>query len=441
MSNWERVAWCEGMFLRPQHFQQQERYLLNESSNFASQLTAFPWGVVDLELDHSLLAQTTIALKNAQVVMPDSRVVMAPQRDQLPEPLIIDKSVKNKVVVLAVPVEKANNTTISTADNKQITRYRYKDQTVVDNSGELGEEVLQLASLVVELKLDNDRLTGYYTLPIARIIEVTNEGNIILDEHFIPPTLNAQRNANIHGLLSDLVGKIKLRADTLAGRLNQSQGNATSIADFLMLQTLNRYEPTLKHLAAIEGTHPEAVCRLLYGMAGELSTYSNSRKRPAELPTYAHSGLSDVFAQLKQHLQLCLSTVLEQTAVQIQIEMTKFGIHIAQVPDKKLLSSSQFVLAVKSDLEPEDLRKRFPSQVKIGPVEHIRDLVNNQLPGIAVDVLPVAPRQIPYHAGYHYFQLDKSNEYWARLMASGGIAIHLSGHYPSLNLQCWAVNQ
>ncbi|WP_428464319.1 type VI secretion system baseplate subunit TssK [Photobacterium kagoshimensis] len=441
MSNWERVAWCEGMFLRPQHFQQQERYILNESSSFASHLTAYPWGVVELIIDESLLAQSAFAVKKINAVMPDSRVLLSPQRDQLPEPIKIDKNTKDKVIVLAIPIEQANATTISTLGDNQVTRYHFKDQTIVDTSGNLGEEVLQLASLTVELKLDSERLTGFYTLPIARVIEVTDEGNIILDKNFIPPTLNAQLNPNIQSLLTGLVGKIKLRADTLAGRLNHSQGNATSIADFLMLQTLNRYEPVLKHYSTIKGTHPETICQLLYGMAGELATYASSRKRPSELPVYTHKGLSEVFSQLSNALNHCLSTVLEQTAIQIPIETTKFGIHIASVPDKKLLATSQFVLAVKADIEPEELRKRFPAQVKIGPVEHIRDLVNNQLQGISVDALPVAPRQVPYHAGFHYFQLDKSNDYWARLAASGGIAIHLSGNYPSLSLQCWSVSQ
>ncbi|KXI21216.1 type VI secretion system baseplate subunit TssK [Photobacterium sanguinicancri] len=441
MSNWERVAWCEGMFLRPQHFQQQERYILNESSTFASHLATYPWGVIELLLDDALLKQSTFALKKANVVMPDSRVLLSPLRDQLPESLTIDKNTKDRTVVIAVPMEQANSTTISSMGDNQVTRYHFKDQTIVDTSGNLGEEVLQLASLAIELKLDSERLTGYYTLPIARIVEVTNEGNIILDQHFIPPTLNAQLNPNIHGLLSSLVGKIKLRADTLAGRLNHSQGNASSIADFLMLQTLNRYEPVLKHYSTIEGTHPETICQLLYGMAGELATYASSRKRPSELPVYTHNGLTDVFSKLSGVLNQCLSTVLEQTAIQIPIETTKFGIHIASVADKTLLAKSQFVLAVKADIEPEELRKRFPAQVKIGPVEHIRDLVNNQLQGISVDALPVAPRQIPYHSGFHYFQLDKSNDYWARLDASGGIAIHLSGNYPSLSLQCWSVSQ
>lgn len=368
MSNWERVAWCEGMFLRPQHFQQQERYILNESSTFSSHLATYPWGVVELLIDEALLAQGAFSLKKANAVMPDSRVLLSPQRDQLPEPLYIDKNTKDRIIVIAVPIEQVNNTTISPLGDNQVTRYYFKDKTIVDTSGNLGEEVLQLAALSVELKLDSERLTGFYTLPIARVVEVTDEGNVILDKRFIPPTLNAQLNPNIQSLLSSLVGKIKLRADTLAGRLNHSQGNATSIADFLMLQTLNRYEPVLKHYSTIKGTHPEALCQLLYGMAGELSTYASSRKRPSELPTYTHKGLTEVFSQLSDALNQCLSTVLEQTAAQIPIETTKFGIHIARCQIKSYCLQASLSWQSKRILSPRSYVSVSPRKSKLAPL-------------------------------------------------------------------------
>ena len=88
----------------------------------------------------------------------------------------------------------------------------------------------------------------------------------------------------------------------------------------------------------------------------------------------------------------------------------------------------------------EVLRSRFPTQVKIGPVERIRDLVNLQLPGVVLRPLPVAPRQIPYHAGFNYFELDtRNNELWKQLETSGGMAMHIAGDFPGLELEFWAI--
>ena len=78
-------------------------------------------------------------------------------------------------------------------------------------------------------------------------------------------------------------------------------------------------------------------------------------------------------------------------------------------------------------------------QIKIGPVERIRDLVNLNLPGIALRSLPVAPRQIPYHAGFLYFELDRAGDLWKVTEQSRALAMHIAGEFPGLELEFWAV--
>ena len=87
----------------------------------------------------------------------------------------------------------------------------------------------------------------------------------------------------------------------------------------------------------------------------------------------------------------------------------------------------------------EALRRNFPQQVKIGPVEQIRELVNVALPGVAVRALPVAPRQIPFVSGAAYFELDKSSSYWKQLLNSQAFAIHLASEFPQAEMEFWAI--
>jgi type VI secretion system protein ImpJ len=98
-----------------------------------------------------------------------------------------------------------------------------------------------------------------------------------------------------------------------------------------------------------------------------------------------------------------------------------------------------FILAARADLPAEELRRRFPAQLKIGPVEKIRELVTLQLPGVPVSPVPVAPRQIPFHAGFAYFELDQSTELWDQLKKSGGLAMHVAGDFPGLSMEFWAI--
>ncbi|MEL6303148.1 MAG: type VI secretion system baseplate subunit TssK, partial [Pseudomonadota bacterium] len=80
-----------------------------------------------------------------------------------------------------------------------------------------------------------------------------------------------------------------------------------------------------------------------------------------------------------------------------------------------------------------------PTQAKLGPVEEIRQLVNSALPGVTLRPLPVAPRQVPYHAGVVYFELDHDSPYWKQMATSGGLAVHVSGEFPGLEMELWAI--
>jgi type VI secretion system protein ImpJ len=138
-------------------------------------------------------------------------------------------------------------------------------------------------------------------------------------------------------------------------------------------------------------------------------------------------------------LRRSLSTIFEQNAIQIELQERNNGVRVAIVPDPELIKRAKFVLAVHADVPSELVRSRFPTQVKIGPVEKLRDLVNLHLPGVTLQSLPIAPRQIRYHAGYNYFELDTGSDLWKQLDRSGGLALHIAGEFPNLDLQFWAI--
>ena len=56
--NTDKTVWKEGMLLRPQHFQQNDRYYAHQL-NMRTQLTSpYSWGFFNLEVDTSYLKQS-----------------------------------------------------------------------------------------------------------------------------------------------------------------------------------------------------------------------------------------------------------------------------------------------------------------------------------------------------------------------------------------------
>src|SRR6202000_11768 len=115
------------------------------------------------------------------------------------------------------------------------------------------------------------------------------------------------------------------------------------------------------------------------------------------------------------------------------------GVRVGPITDRAMLRGASFVLSVQADMATETLRRLVPAQAQIGAVAQIPDLVNARLPGIGSGPLPVSPRQIPFHAGASYFELDRNSPHWQQMQSSGGFAIHVSGEFPNLRLELWAI--
>ncbi|TDE37496.1 type VI secretion system baseplate subunit TssK [Antarcticimicrobium sediminis] len=442
--SWDsKVLWTEGLFLQPHHFQQADRYTEALVAGLARRLRPYGWGFSGLEIDHEVLKVGQFALKSCAGLTQDGTVFRVPMADDHPPALEVPETIKDCVVYLTVPQRRQGAAEVDLSGAEMsASRLRPAEQEVTDSmSAERKPVVLGVGKMRLQFALAVDDLADRLAIPVARIIEVRPDKEIVLDQAFIPACTDIRAAPPLEGFLRELEGLLSHRMQALAGRL--SEGGAArgvaEVSDFLLLTIMNRMIPQFRHMATIENLHPEDLFRTCAGLAGELSVFMTAEKQPPVFPPYTHDNLIACFTPLIRTLRQYLSSVLEQTAVPIKLEARKYGISVGVIADRKLLGTAGFVLAVDADIPSEDVRRHFAGQAKIGPVEEIRQLVNSALPGITLRPLPVAPRQIPYHSGVVYFELDADSPYWSKMTTSGGIAVHVSGQYPGLKMELWAI--
>ncbi|MEM7742241.1 MAG: type VI secretion system baseplate subunit TssK [Pseudomonadota bacterium] len=445
MSFENKVIWNEGLFLQPHHLQQHDRYIEALVGGVATGIAPAPWGVRELAIDQSLLKLGKFAVTRCVGLTPDGALFRAPEADAHPPALEVPENVRDRVVYLAIPARRPGAMEVDlTGDPQTVARFVPHEIGVTDCQGQDPRtERLAVAKMHLRLALDLDDLSDQLVIPIARIIEVRADKQVVLDAAFIPSCTDSRAATPISEFLRELEGLLSHRADALAARLGQ-EGAAKGVADisdFLLLIAINRALPQIRHLQAISNAHPAVIYQLLTALAGELATFMAANKRAGEFPLYRHDDLSNTFQPVFRILREYLSTVIEQNAIAIPIEARKYGVSVAMIADKRLLTSARFVLAVKADVAIESIRRHFPSQAKLGPVEEIRQLVNSALPGIGLRPLPVAPRQIPYHAESVYFDVDPDSAYWRQMTTSGGMAVHISGDFPGLTMDLWAIRK
>jgi type VI secretion system protein ImpJ len=445
MSAHNRVIWSQGLFLQPQHFQQQERYFERYIETRCRPLGPNGWGFTEIEFERDLLSIGKAALRRVVGVFPDGTPFRMPDDDPLPAPLDIGADVRDQILYLAVPLRRPGEIEADrdarAPGSDDLVRHEVRQVQARNATSSNGDAaILEVGALRTRLLLAGDVTGAYACVPLAHIVECRADKQIVLDDNFIPTVVYVRAASRLAAFTSELLGLLHQRGEALAGRVAATgRGAAAEFAEFLMLQAINRYEPLVAHFADGGDVHPESLFDLCVSAAGELATFTATSKRPPKLAAYRHDHLRESFEPVILALRDSLSKVLTQTAISIPIEPRKFGISVAKVVDRSLYGTAVFILAARADIPAEELRRRFPAQLKIGPVEKITDLVRLQLPGVPVHAVPVAPRQIPYHAGFAYFELDQNDALWEQLQNSGGVGMHIAGEFPGLALEFWAI--
>jgi type VI secretion system protein ImpJ len=438
-----KVIWTEGMFLQPQHFQQHDRFLARQAHLRAGIEQGYGWGFVSVALDSAALTLGKIAISGAHGVLPDGLVFDIPGQDAAPAAFDVPADTRDELVVLAAVLHRPGVAeTDAESDAASMPPRFLASEVDVGDTNATGERSapIQVGRLNLRVMLARDAVEGYATLGLCRVVERRADNKLVLDTTYIPPTLNAGGNEILAGYMRELHGLLHQRGEALASRLAQpGRAGVGEISDFLLLEAVNRTEPLFAQLRQTSVLHPKDLYFTGVSIAGDLSTF-RERRRPAKLPAYLHDDPARCFKPLMDDLRQSLSMVMEQTAIPIELQDRKHGMRVAIIPDIELQRNAQFVLAVNAQMPGEALRARFPAQLKIGTVERIRDIVQVQLPGVPIRPMPVAPRQIPYHAGFTYFELEtRGNEMWKQLESSGGLAVYVAGDFPGLELEFWAV--
>ncbi|BDT68004.1 hypothetical protein os1_21850 [Comamonadaceae bacterium OS-1] len=441
-----KVTWSEGLFLRPQLFQQQERYLESYAHRRAAPLSPFFWGFNQFRIDSESLSLGKLVLAAARGLCNDGTPFDLPDQTLPPPPLTLLNEHLNQVIYLALPIRQPNSEETSFEPTPgSMARYSVFDDEVRDaNSVGQGAKTIQLSRLRMMLVPERELTSAWMGLPIARVVALRSDGSAELDFRFIPPVNQLGASELLTQWLTQIHGTLRLRADGLAARLSGSAGTgatqAAEVSDFMLLQILNRYEPLLAHMLDVKESPPDHLYTLLRSLSGELATFVRTdTRRPKNVPRYEHINPYETFKELVEETRELLNNVMVRSAQSIDLKEQQHGMSLASLDPSELRSFTSLVLAVSSSMPPEQIAKNFAAHAKVAAADRLPELVRLHLPGIALRVLPVPPRQIPFNAGFVYFQIEPQGSQWEHMLTNGGVGLHIATQFPSLQLQLWGV--
>lgn len=440
MSWYSKVVWSEGLFLRPHHFQQNDRYLENLLENRVRHVTPYPWGFSVLEIDRDLAQQSRIGLRRAVGVMPDGTPFALPDNSPLPAAIEVPENAAGQIVWLSLPLASPNTREVEDAPTGSASRYVPSTEMLIDSTASLRiEEEIDVAHPRLTLELRKTAKAGYVGLALGRILEVRDRA-ILFDEKFAPPVLVCSAYPVIEGWLDRVIGWIDNKLEELARyAADPTAGGGLQSADYFMLQLLNRQIPQLRHLRQSRYVHPERLFETFLGLAGELATFTTAERRARDYPAYDHDDLEACFTPLVRDIQDFLSANLGRRAIRLEITERAPNAFMSTIRDRSLVRNATLVLEVAARRPLTEIQAQFPQLFKVGPNTKMNEIVHAHLPGISLVHLPTPPPQIRALTDHVYFYLDRTSPLWPEFSTASSIGMHFSGDWPDLELELWAV--
>lgn len=444
-----KILWGEGLFLRPQHFQQQDAYHEWRLAQMSRLLHPYAWGVRHVKIDPDALQTGLLRLLELQVVLPDGELFNAPGEDELPPAVALSSIAQDgageAVFHLALAPVRASGTNMASTQQEADTAVRYFRSPVQAADGFTDAVAAELVVLRKSARIlhDSEPRAHLVSLPLLRLRK-TSTGGMEVDGRFMPPSLSIQSSPSLFLYLRRLLDVLQAKVDALYGMHREPSKNiiefrSGDVASFWLLHTASSAFAGLSHLSRHASLHPERLFEKLLELAGALMTFSKTFTL-ADLPTYDHINPGPGFTRLDQIVRELLETVISTRYFAIALNETQPSFHQGRLDAEQINPQTQLYLGVSATMPPVELVEVVPQRFKIGAPDDVEKLVLSSMPGVRLVHAPQVPAAVPVRPGSYYFTLEPRGSLYERMLQAQALTVYAPSGLPDLRLELVAVN-
>lgn len=427
-----KILWSEGLFLRPQHFQQQDRY--HEARMHATALAAQPmlWGVQQLELDSSALANGKLRLLAFKALFREGELFDAPGSDPLPPAIDLQ----------ALPAEVQEITYYAAMPSHEADRFAQAERETADLFSDALPAGLTYLRRQVRLVSEREPRGAYDSFPLLHLRRVVS-GSFELDPLFMPPSLSISATPRLKLLLDQLMDALQAKASALQGHMREPSRNVIEfrsgdVSSFWLLHTVSTAAATLLHFLRHPTLHPERLYQSMLGLAGGLMTYSRL-VHLGNLPAYEHAAPGPSFLQLDGLIRELLDTVISARYFAVALNEDKPGYHSGKLDSGKISAGATLYLAIAAAMPGLELVDAVPLRVKVGAPDDVEQCVLSAMPGVKLLHAAQVPSAIPVRPDTYYFALENRGVLYEQMIKAQSISIYVPAGIKELRLELLVV--
>lgn len=442
-----KPMWGEGLFLRPQHFQQQDAYHEARLVQLGRALHPYSYGVQRVKVDEPALASGMLRLEELGLVLPDGEAVEAPGVDGLPPARsLADWPVHRSEMMFHLglaPLRSHGSNAVTSAKFAGEERYIHEPRLLRDSFTQAVDAEVVVLRKSLQLLSDADSRAHLVHMPLLRLRR-SAAGAFELDKGFVPALLHISGSDTLRLRLRQLLDILQAKVDALYGFHREPSKDiiefrSGDVASFWLLHTASRAFAELAHLHWHPQLHPERLFQGLLSLAGALMTFSKGY-RLADLPVYEHGDPGPGFERLDAIIRELLETVISTRYFAIALTETRPSHHQGRLDSEQIGPQSQLLLGVRAAVPPQELVQMVPLRFKLAAPDDVEKLVLSAMPGVRLQHQPQVPAAVPVKPNTYYFTLEPRGALYERMLQSRSLCLYVPSGMGELQLELLAIN-
>ena len=442
-----KILWTEGVTLRPQHFQQQDRYHEARLHRMTAALHPYAWGLAATSSwNGEALANNILRAVSLSLVFQDGETYDAPGSDPLPEAVELAElppSEHHFTFYAALPAQMPHGGNLAGVREQDKGRARFRQialETPDLYTEALDSDIVYLAKQARLLSHLTPR-TGYVSVPVLRLRR--RGGGFEIDPTFIAPSLSVAAAPALARLLDALMQKLQAKMEALYAAQREPSKDVVvqggDMSSFWLLQTISAGCASLHHHAQGQKFHPERLFQDLLGLAGGLMAFSR-KVRVKDLPAYDHEQPGPVFARLDAILRDLVDTVISSTYLAIPLvqDAARPSYFEGKLPDA-IDQKTLLCLGVRAELPALELVAMVPARFKVGAPDDVGRLVASALPGVDLVHMPQVPAAVPVRPNTYYFALQGKSPLYENMVHAQAVSVYVPSGIRELSLELFAI--
>lgn len=447
MNEPSKILWSEGVTLRPQQFQQQDRYHEGRLHRISTAAHPYLWGVRSIRWSNDGLANGILRAEAMSLIFKDGETYDAPDTDVLPAPFDLKELPATEdsfTFYAALPLFNGHGGNLTGMEKAGVhARYIQTELETADLYTRAPHSRVVYLTKQVELLSHLTPRGSYESFPVMRLRRMPS-GGFEIDAAFVAPSLSIGAADPLLRQLDALMQKIRARIDVLYACQREPSKDVIVVqsgeaSSFWLLHTLTAAYTSLTHYTNCKDMHPERLFLELLKLAGGLMAFSK-KHNISDVPAYEHAQPGPAFAKIAAIIRDLVDTVISSKYLNIPLRQddVRKSYFEGALPDA-IDQQTLLCVGVRADMPALELVAVIPSRFKIGAPDDVSRMVASALPGVNLVHMPQVPSAVPVRPNTYYFSLESKNVLYEKMLKSQAITLYVPFGIPELKLEMFAI--